>query len=223
MTRIRIDLDDFARRCDDTFPSLTDLGRRIALGVHRTMAAAGPAAIDDIARRAEVRPVEVEGALERWPGVYRDDAGRVVGFWGLSTHPMEHRLEIGDRTLYGWCAWDTLFLPEILDASGRVRSRCPATGRLITLRVEPDGPTDVNPLETVVSLLNPGQADVAANQVISSFCHHVHFLASPEIWEDWARETDNGTFMLTVTEAWELGRKVNRLRYGELLTAGARS
>lgn len=215
-----MDFDDFVRRCDATFPSLNDAERRIAIAVHRTMAASGPAAVADIARDAEVTPIVVERRLASWPGVYRDDSGRIVGFWGLSTQPTDHRLEVGGRTLYGWCAWDTLFLPEILGVPGRVSSRCPATDNLITLRVESDGPKDVNPRQAVVSLLNPDRADVAGNAVISSFCHHIRFLTSPEAWDDWARNTDNGTFMVTVSEAWELGRKVNRLRYGELTTVG---
>lgn len=219
MSRTQIDLDAVARRCDETFPSLTDVERRIALAVHRIMADKGPSRIEEIAERANVRSSVVANALGRWPGVYRDESGKVVGFWGLSTQPMDHALEVGGRTVYGWCAWDTLFLPEILRASGHVRSTCPATGRRVTLRAQPDGPRDVDPPEAVVSLLDPDRADVAGDQVISSFCHHIHFLASPEAWEGWARETGNGTFMLTVGDAWELGRKVNRLRYGAALTA----
>lgn len=221
MTRTQTDLDVLARRCSEAFPSLTDVERRIALAVHRTMAATGPARVEDIAARADVRSAMVTNALSRWPGVYRDRAGRVTGFWGLSTEPMGHTLELNGRILFGWCAWDTLFLPGILHASGRVRSTCPATGRAVTLRVEPDGVKDLEPPETVVSLLDPDRADVAGDRVISSFCHHIHFLASTDAWEAWARETRNGTFMLTVAEAWTLGRKVNRLRYGAALAVAA--
>lgn len=213
-----VDLDAFARQCDETFPSLDGVERRIALAVHRTVAATGPARVEAIAERAHVRSAEVRTALDRWPGVFRDDAERVIGFWGLSTQPMDHLLEVDGRTLYGWCAWDTLFLPEILRATARVHSTCPATGRPVTLRVEATGPEDLDPPDAVVSLLDPGRADVAGDKVLSSFCHHIRFLASPDAWRDWARETGNGTFMLTIDDAWELGRKVNRLRYGPELT-----
>jgi hypothetical protein len=35
MARIRMELNDFTRPCDDTSPSLTDVERRIALGAYR--------------------------------------------------------------------------------------------------------------------------------------------------------------------------------------------
>ncbi len=53
--------------------------------------------------------------LECWPNVERDQQGRVVGFSGLTLRPTAHSLRVGDRQLYAWCAWDTLFLPALLD------------------------------------------------------------------------------------------------------------
>jgi hypothetical protein len=48
--------------------------------------------------------------------VFHDDAGHIVGFWGLSTTELgPHRLRGVDGVeLSAWCAWDTLFLPELL-------------------------------------------------------------------------------------------------------------
>src|SRR2546422_6561781 len=52
--------------------------------------------------------------------VYPDDEGRVLGFGGLAAAPMHHRLEVDGRTLWTWCAWDSLFIPEILGKRARV-------------------------------------------------------------------------------------------------------
>ncbi len=35
-------------------------------------------------------------------------------YWGLAIAETKHRLEVDGRALYTWCAWDSLFLPEIL-------------------------------------------------------------------------------------------------------------
>lgn len=220
MKNSRIDLEELARRCDAAFPALAPVERRIAIAIHRALAASGPVRADEVARAVGVDPTTVEGALEGWPGVYRDESGRIIGFWGLTVQPMDHALHLEGRTLYGWCAWDTLFLPEILGVAARVRSRCPATGHPISLRVARDGPVDVDPADAVVSLLDPVCADVAGDRVISSFCHHIHFFASPADWARWAAEREDDTFALTVEEAWELGRRTNRLRYGDELRSG---
>lgn len=213
-----VDLDELAARCHAAFPRLDGAERRIAVAVYRALADGAPVGADAVARRARVAPEAVERALEAWPGVYRDGEGRVIGFWGLSLVPMDHRILLaGERELYGWCAWDTLFLPEILGRDARVESGCVATEVPISLEVRRDGPAEVTPPGAMVSLIDPERADVAGDRVLSSFCHHIHFLASREVGERWVAERDDGAFLLTVREAWELGRAVNRLHYGDAL------
>jgi hypothetical protein len=55
-------------------------------------------------------------------------------------------------------------------------------------------------------------------RVITSFCHLVHFFSSPSEGDAWISERE-GTFLLSVAEAHELGRQVNLKRFGALLTS----
>jgi hypothetical protein len=69
-------------------------------------------------------------ALASWPGVFPDKDRRVVGFTGLSVFEFgEHRIELDGCALTAWCAWDTLFLPELLARIAWIRSRCPVTSK----------------------------------------------------------------------------------------------
>jgi alkylmercury lyase len=149
----------------------------------------------------------VEQLLTAWPGVFFDDQ-QVIGFWGLTIRRLSptHRLEVDGRTLFAWCAWDTLFLPGILDATARVESACPTTGETISLLVSPYGVFQTSHPEAVVSFLTPEQ-DFDAD-VIQSFCHFVHFFTSPVAGEAWTAEHP-GTFLLSLEDAFELGRRVN--------------
>jgi len=99
-----------------------------------------------------------------------------------------------------------------------VVSKCPSTGTEVRLRVSPNRIEAAEPAEVAVSLLSPDHCDVAGDCVISTFCNHIHFHASREVGEAWAAEKENDTFMLTLEEAFELGRLANALRYGALLT-----
>ena len=76
----------------------------------------------------------------------RDRERRVLGFGGLATMPMHHRFEVDGRELSTWCAWDSLFIPEILGRSARVASLDPENGetRMIFL-----GLLRSSPLENV--------------------------------------------------------------------------
>lgn len=100
---------------------------------------------------------EVDARLTSWPGVYRDDAGRLVGFWGLTTEPVSgHQLEVEDAgTVWAWCAIDPLFITPLLGTQVRVTSPCPSTGTTVRLTVDPGGVRDLDPPAAVVSFLVP--------------------------------------------------------------------
>jgi alkylmercury lyase len=136
----------------------------------------------------------------------------VIGFWGLTITELSptHRLEVNGRNLFAWCAWDTLFLPGILEATARVESACPTTGEMISLVVSPRGVVETSHRDAVVSFLTPDR-DFDAD-VIQSFCHFVHFFASREAGETWTAEHP-GTFLLPLDDAFELGRRVNALNF----------
>lgn len=74
--------------------------------------------------------------------MHRDHDGAVVAFSGLSLRPTKHRLAVAGRQLFTWCAWDTLFLPELLDQPAEVGSTCPVTGAPVRLRVDDGGIID---------------------------------------------------------------------------------
>jgi alkylmercury lyase len=82
--------------------------------------------------------------------------------------------------------------------------------------VSPSGVDEVTPAGAVVSFLAPeGTWD---NSVIQSFCHFVLYFASRESGEAWTREHP-GTFLLSVDEALEIGRRVNSRQFPSVVHA----
>jgi alkylmercury lyase len=190
--------------------ALDEREQHLAVTLYRVLAEGEPAAQSELVRRSGLAADDVGEALERWPGVFTDEDGRVVGFWGLSVRQMAHELELGGRRLYAWCALDTLFLPELLGATAQVRSTCPATGKRISLTVGSRTTTDVAPPETVMSFLHRDEPFDA--EVITTFCHYVHFFANRIAAEDWT-STRDGTFVISISDAAEIARLANAGRY----------
>jgi len=201
-------------------PHFDEATRRIALTTYRRLAEGTPAPIGDIAERSGEGVEFAEQLLGSWPGVFRDDRGDVVGFWGLTIGELvpTHAIEVEGRRLFAWCAWDTLFLPGILGSEARVESACPVTKETISLLVRPDGVAETSHPLAVVSFLLPSTEFDA--DVIQSFCHFVHFFASREAGEAWSAEHP-GTFLLSLDDAFELGRLVNARNFPSL--AGERA
>lgn len=200
-------------------PDFDEGQQRIALEVYRRLAEGSPAPAADVAERAGTSPEHVRDLLRSWPGVFLDGDDSVVGFWGLTIKRLSptHRLEVDGQELFAWCAWDTLFLPGNLASAARVESVCPTTAQTISLVVSPSEIVETSHPAAAVSFLLPDR-DFDAD-VIQSFCHFVHFFASREAGEAWTAEHP-GTFLLSLDEAFELGRLVNALNFPSALGGG---
>jgi alkylmercury lyase len=149
----------------------------------------------------------VTATLARWPNVHRDEHGRVEAFGGLSLRSTKHRFDVGGRRLYTWCAWDPLFLPALLDDEAEVASSCPMTGTEVRLTVAPGGVLAAYPDDVWVSFPSPAQT--STDDIIESFCCHVHFVAGASAAREWASARP-GTFALGLADAFELGRLATR-------------
>jgi alkylmercury lyase len=191
-------------------PTLSDKQQQLAISVYRLLADGEPVDQERLATRTGLAPERVAKLLGDLPGVYLDHRDRVIGFWGLTIRPMAHRLLVEDRVLYAWCAWDTLFLPELIGKPAQVQSTCPTTGTPISLTVSDRELTDVAPASTVLSFLHRDQPFDA--DAIATFCHYVHFFADRAAAEQWTSEHD-GTFVISLADGAEIARLTNATRF----------
>ena len=197
------------------FPRLSPIEQRTSMALYRMLAEGRPVAHEALAARAGLPPSQVSEVLDDWFGVYYDSGGDIIAYGGLTLREMRHRLRINGRTLYAWCAWDTLFLPQILDAEVGVESACRVSGERIRLTVTPSEIRMADPTSTAVSFVTPDESKVKRD-VVLNFCHDVHFFRSMETAENWL-STQSATRLLTLDQAWRLGREKNAAQYGTLL------
>lgn len=115
------------------------------------------------------------------------------------------------RSLYTWCALDTLFIPQLLGRPVRIRSTSPETGEAISLIVDVTGVRDVLPEGAVMTLHEVGGFDL--KDVVGSFCCYVHFFASELSARAWA-ERNEGTYVVSIAEGFEYGRLYNDAQLG---------
>ncbi|MCH8937482.1 MAG: hypothetical protein IIB90_17335 [Gemmatimonadetes bacterium] len=205
-----------AKLCD-----LDEAEQLVALALYRELLRGVPVSDNEIAQ-VQSRDAHDVSALLQTPAldslIYRDDDGLIVGFGGLAVVPMNHRFRVNGRTLYTWCAWDALFLVDVLNVRAEIESTCPQTGTAVHVTVSRAGVERIEPKEAVISFLFPDAPlfEQSAGQTIASFCHYVHFLESPEVAEQWTAKHE-GTFALSVDDGFRLGRMHNDTRFGAVL------
>src|SRR5438445_1932695 len=186
-------VDEYWEALAKHLPTFSPEDQRVAVTLYRELAKGQPVDAAQLRRALGVAPAEARGFLNRdsiKAFVYPDDKGRVLGFGGLAAAPMHHRLEVDGRTLWTWCAWDSLFIPEILRKRARVVSPDPDTGELGQLVVTPDEIESAEPQHAVVSFLLPDARDfdTSAANVMPPFCNLGFLFASRSPRERGVRE-----------------------------------
>jgi alkylmercury lyase len=84
----------------------------LALALVRLLSGGQPVSPAALAQAADRDERDVVERLDDWPNIERAQRRGIVGFSGLTLRATAHSFRVGDRKLYAWCAWDTLFLPR---------------------------------------------------------------------------------------------------------------
>lgn len=195
--------------------------QRAAVALYRELAKGQAVDGAQLGRALGVGAAESRALLERdaiRSLTYVDGEGRVLGFGGLAAAPMHHRFEVHGHELWTWCAWDSLFIPEILGRTAHVASPDPDSGEQVRLVVSPARIESAEPREAVISFIRP-DAEVfgtSAVNVMAKFCHFIFFFASRASGNRWV-EKHPGTFLYTLDDAFALAKRFNAKNFGAVL------
>ena len=122
------DIDQYWQALEAVLPTFAEDEQRAAVTLYRELAKGSPVSATQLPAALDVPVASAEDLLGRdfiRSFVYPDEEGHVLGFGGLAAAPMSHKLDLDGRTLWTWCAWDSLFIPEILGEQAQVESRDP--------------------------------------------------------------------------------------------------
>jgi alkylmercury lyase len=204
MIEAKPSVESVAKALSAAVPTLDPAEQRLALRLYRMLLAGKPVTTADLAARAGMQARLVEAALGRWPGVFRDRKGRIVGFWGLAIRGMPHRFATEAGEITTWCALDPMLIAPLVTEAALVESADPVSGEQIRLTVTPGGVHDISPPGAVVSMLAPDGP--FGHDIVQSFCHFVHFFASERTAQAWVA-AHPGTFLLSLDDAFEVASR----------------
>ena len=170
---------------------------------------------EEIAAAAGLPAAAARAALDQFGGVDWDEQGRVVGL-GLTLRPTPHRFGVAGRTLFAWCALDTLIFPVVLGRPASIESPCRGTGEAVRVVVTPRGVEAVEPASAVVSVVAP--QDLASLRRV--LCANAHFFRSAEAASGWLERHPEATIR-PVEEVFRLGRVIAEGVFGVARPAGA--
>jgi len=186
----------------------------LACTIYQQLALGRARSLERLAEILEQAVEIIQQKLAQWGSVFYNNSGEIIGFLGITVDETHHRMQINSITSYAWCAWDTLFIPELVGTTAQVTSFCAATNNPITLTVTPQGVHSA-PADIWLSFLLPDEKTVQEN-LTTSFCSHVRFFSSKAAGEAWTGQHES-TFLLTLDDASNIGKQVNAARYADAL------
>lgn len=205
------DLDEVTRSLRDVLARYDADAWRVMLRVMRRLADGHPIAptvADQMASDLGIAPDRARHVLART--AERDASEQIIGVMGLSLGDHPHRLTVAGQALTAWCALDTLFLPMLLRQTVEIESPSRLSGRPVRLRVSPQSIEMLEPADAVMSLvlMDSQTFDLSSVEAVwSAFCTLVHFFATRDEAEQWARARD-GVAILSVREGYSIARAV---------------
>ena len=119
MEKKKLDIMKIISSFPAEFLNLSIEEQKISIELYKLLAAGKPVPIKMLAESLGLPTEVIDNVLNKWLGVYFDDDAQIIGYWGLTLTPTSHRLLIDSQKLYTWCAWDSLFIPEILRIATR--------------------------------------------------------------------------------------------------------
>ena len=123
----------------------------------------------------------------------------LVAIDGLSVRPTRHRMRLGDKAMFTWCAADAIGIPAALGEDALVVTRCPHCSTGIVVPIDAGVP---NAQEDIVLWL----PTAGCSHVVTQFCPDVNFFCNLTHLDSWRSQAGEPVGeALTADEAAELG------------------
>ena len=207
-------LNDLLNLLPDQFINLPENKKELALEIYRRLGKGQPVSLDDLLADKEISLEEAKEFLDSSGGVFYNDDGDIVGFWGIAVQKMAHKIITDQQTIYGWCAWDALFIPQLLGEAATIESLSP-TKEIIKLKLSEQGDVLEGSENIMVSFIEPDAGKMMEN-VVANFCHYIFLFKDKSSGEQWVKEHE-GTYLLPLQDVINLSKEKNLRQFGNLL------
>jgi alkylmercury lyase len=194
---------------------MTDLTSEVrAAAFHLLLETGEPVRAAALADELGCNTSEVAKAIEQLEGqglIRRDEAGSIVGSYGLSVVPSQDQIRVQGRQFWTWCAKTSLGVVGAL-GGGTVISRCPVSSRQLLLTFQGSKP----PRDTELAVFWPStEFTSCCKSTVEEVCPNINFFESAAAAQSWAASSGVPGEVLSVEEA--TARSVGR--WAELLAA----
>ena len=110
--------------------------------------------------------------------------GEILAYRGVTLNQTKHYVFHNNVKIYTWCAFDTLFLADLLVEPVSIFSNCPACGKAISCKVTDRNLISSKDSDIVMSFIIPDKVDFCED-LQNAFCCKVYFFCNQQCGSEW--------------------------------------
>lgn len=186
MNRLQTTIDSL----ESLLPKQSKQERFLSKVLYQKLAKGEPVSVSSIATIMRNTEAIVLELLEKLPYVEFNGSHQVVAYRGVTLKPTQHKVVVNNTAIYTWCAFDSLFLLDLLSEDASIQSSCAQCKKSIKLSSVENNPSCLSNSEVKMSFVIPLQANYESG-LQSSFCCKVHFFCDEFCGNKWIENNDD--------------------------------
>ncbi len=200
-------LQETIQHLNQILPKLSAIKKRLSKILYIGLTKGYPVSLALIVEQLDIPEEQVRELLDELDYVERSQNDEVIAYRGVTLSPTKYTLITADSTVYTWCAFDTLFLLDLIDQPAHIHSTCAACNKKLMLKPSKlDGSMPENS-SVVMSFLVP-EPSAYQESLRVSFCCKVHFFCNANCAQKWSSQHSD-VELFSVEDSQTIARERN--------------
>jgi alkylmercury lyase len=177
-------LQSTVQQLQKLLPNLKKEKRQISKFIYQKLALGKSVPIETIANELQIPIQDIQVHLKQMAYVEYNAIGEISAYRGVTLNQTKHCVFHNNVKIFTWCAFDTLFLADLLVEPVSISSNCPACGKTIACKVTDRNLTSSKDSDIVMSFIIPDKVDYCED-LQNAFCCKVHFFCNLQCGSEW--------------------------------------
>jgi len=201
-------LQSTVQQLQKLLPNLKKEERQISKFLYQKLALGNSVPIETIANELQIPIQDIQVHLKQMAYVEYSATGEISAYRGVTLNQTKHCIFHNNVKIYTWCAFDTLFLADLLVEPVSISSNCPVCGKAIACKVTDRNLTSSKDSDTVMSFIIPNKVDYCED-LQNAFCCKVHFFCNEKCGSEWINLSPEVDFF-DLSESLVIAQERNR-------------
>lgn len=201
-------LQETIQHLNKILPKFTELEKRLSKFLYIELVKGFPVPLAKIVEQLHLPEEQAIELLDALDYVEQNQNNEIIAYRGVTLSSAKHTLVTAESTVYTWCAFDTLFLLDLIDEPAHIHSTCATCNKKLMLKPSMLDGSKFENSSVVMSFLVP-EPSAYQESLRASFCCKVHFFCNLNCGQQWSSLQSN-IELFSIDDSLTIARERNR-------------